>query len=132
MKTKVSLPEFRISLAAVGRRLASVIMKAREKALTDEEFADTINAVFDSCCELPAQPEVNEHAVAKIVEAEQTEIEKSVRRSAAARKAAERRRASVSRIVPQEETKEVIPVNSQAVAQRQKGKNKRHHKRRRR
>ena len=102
-EAKVTLPKFRISQAAVGRRLASVLLRVREGELSEEEFLGTINAVFDSCVEEvalsePSQQderysgEENEPVNEEILAAERKEIEKSVRRSEGARKAAVRRR----------------------------------------
>lgn len=91
-KAKVTLPDFRISLASVGRRLTSVLLRANNGELTEEEFFDTINAVFDSCVAEDSVPDPEAEVNHEVLSAEQAEIEKSVRRSAAARKAAERRR----------------------------------------
>lgn len=92
MSAKVTLPTFRINPAALGRRLAATILKAREAELSPEQFTDTVCAVFESCISADFTPSVNNEIDQTILDAEQAEIEKSVRRSAAARKAAERRR----------------------------------------
>lgn len=88
----VNLPAFRISQAAVGRRLASVLLRVRAGELSEADFLDTISAVLDSCVSEDFTPDPDAGIDAEILADEQAEIEKSVRRSAAARKAAERRR----------------------------------------
>ncbi len=92
MSAKVTLPSFRISPAALGRRLASVIIKAREGRLSPEEFADTVNAVYDSCLAGDSAPVAGPDTDNEILASEQVEIEKSVRRSEAARRSAAKRR----------------------------------------
>lgn len=92
MPAKVTLPEFRISRAALGRRLASVILKAREADLSPEEFEKTVTSVFECCVSAEFSTEENCFLDDEIFEAERIEIEKSERRSKAAREAAERRR----------------------------------------
>ncbi len=92
MTSKVTLPEFRISQAALGRRLASVILKAREAELNPAEFAATVCAVFERCVSDEFTPEADSPVDETILNAESEEIAKSARRSRAARQAAERRR----------------------------------------
>lgn len=92
MTKTITLPTFRISRAALGRRLASTILKSREANLTPEEFMETVNAVFESCVSEDYSPADSENLNAGILKEEQEEIKKSERRSEAARKAAERRR----------------------------------------
>ncbi len=135
MSTKISLPAFRISRAALGRRLASTILKAREADLDPEAFMDTVNAVFDSCVSEDFTPESDSHADTEILSEEQLEIEKSVRRSAAARKAAERRRqmreqriSSVTEIQSPEEVKSVNPESEQTARKKRRRKRRRRNK----
>ncbi len=89
MSAKITLPQFRISNAALGRRLASTILKAREAHLSPEEFQNLLNAVLDNCISETPVPE--NLAEDEILISERAEIEKSVRRSIAAKRAAERR-----------------------------------------
>lgn len=92
MSEKTTLPSFRISRVALGRRLASAILKIREAELSPETFAATMNAVFNSCMTGESVPAPDGDIDRVILFSEQAEIEKSERRSIAARKAAERRR----------------------------------------
>lgn len=92
MSATVKLPEFCISKAAVGRRLASVILRAQEADLTPEAFAATVSAVLDSCVTGDYDETKYADADVEILETEQAEVKKSIRRSESARKAAARRR----------------------------------------
>lgn len=92
MSAKVTLPTFRISPAALGRRLASVILRSIEAELSPEAFQDTVSAVFNSCQTDDSTAQPGPETDNEILHTEQVEIEKSVRRSEIARRAAARRR----------------------------------------
>ncbi len=87
-----ALPEFRVSKAALGRRLASVILRSQEAGLSPEEFTHTVSAVLESCATGDFDDDSYPCADAEILATEQAEVKKSIRRSESARKAAARRR----------------------------------------
>lgn len=92
MKHSVELPEFRISRAALGRRLASTLLLARQAKLSPEEFLSTMSAVFDCCVSEDAVPDSHSSVNSEIYESQRKEVGKSVRRSVAARREARKRR----------------------------------------
>ncbi len=106
MSAKVTLPSFRINPAALGRRLASTILKAQEADLSPEAFTDTVCAVLQSSRSEDYTPSADSAVDTEILAAEQAEIEKSVRRSEIARKVAERRRKLREQATVMSETKE--------------------------
>lgn len=92
MNAKVNIPELKISYAALGRRLATTILKAKEQDLDPESFRDTVTAVLALCTTRPYVSRDHYWQDRGIVKAETIEIEKSVRRREIALKAARRRR----------------------------------------
>ncbi len=137
---------YRISQAALGRHLANTICLARENALTPDQFQATMMALYESCISEKSIEEGDVDIDRRTFDTVNCEIEKSARRSLAARKAAERRRMAkknetqtvselLSETAPTKEEDKETPVATTSVESDsipETGKKKRSRRRRRR
>lgn len=86
------LPKYRISNAALGKRLATVIEMEKQAMMSPDQFHDTIFAVYNLILDPDFVPDAGSNHNPVIYEEQKIEVEKSARRSAAAREAARRRK----------------------------------------
>ncbi len=86
------LPKYRISHAALGKRLATIIEMEKQAMMNPEQFHDTIFAVYNLILDPAYEPHRGSNHHPAIYEEQKLEVEKSARRSAAAREAARRRK----------------------------------------
>lgn len=107
-KENMKQKEYRISEAALGRHLASAVRMGNDGKIAPEKFLQTITALYKTCVSEDYVPEAETDVDNEAFETLKNGVEKSARRSTAARKAAERRRREkeTASHTPQVEVKE--------------------------